>query len=228
MFILFMGTSLLIWVVFGFVRKSIDNMQLNSFDRQAGALLGAVKGAILCTLITMFAVSLLGDSVRRSICTSQSGNYIARGLTHVGNVVPQELAKVIQPYIDDFQRKVEEHQGEIPPTQPGGIFSPGQPDAWGNTDVTQSGNGPTERVGQLQPATSGWQPPQPVYNGTTGQWEYPQPLPQQPAQPAGTNNGQFQVPQLQVPQLQVPQIDWRSAAQKATEDVTNQIFNGNR
>ena len=225
MFILFLGTSLLIWLAFGlFVRTSIEKMRLKSFDRQAGAAVGALKGAIICTLITLFACSLLGDQVCRAICTSASGNYIARGLTHVGNVVPEEIARHINPYIDNFQKEVEEHQNEGPgqpplvPWQPGGFMNAGNA---GQPAATQN-DGPTERVGQLQPATgTQWQPPQPVYNGTTGQWEPPQnqPAPQQPA----SGGGQFQLPQ---PQL--PQIDWGSAAQRAVEDVTNQVFNPNR
>ncbi|MGI9517316.1 MAG: CvpA family protein, partial [Pirellulaceae bacterium] len=221
MFILFMGTSLLIWVAFGFVRSSIEKMHLKAFDRHAGAAVGALKGAIICTLITLFACSLLGEQVCRSICTSRSGNYIARGLTHVGNVVPEEIAQYINPYIDNFQKEIDEHQNEGPqqfnPFQPGGLMPANNSGQWGNPAVTQNG-GPTERVGQLQPATgTQWQPPQPVYNGSTGQWEAPQaqPAPQQPA----NNDGQFQ--------FQLPQIDWRSAAQKAAEDAANQVFNPN-
>ena len=36
MFILFLGTSLAIWIVFGFVRSTIERLHLRSFDRAHG------------------------------------------------------------------------------------------------------------------------------------------------------------------------------------------------
>ena len=65
MFILFTGTSLLIWLGFGFVKGTIEKLHLKGFDRQFGAVLGFVKGFIICTLITLFAVSLLTSNMAR-------------------------------------------------------------------------------------------------------------------------------------------------------------------
>ena len=59
MFILFIVTSLGIWIAFGFVKRWIEQWHLKTFDKQAGALLGALKGALLCIVITLFAVTLL-------------------------------------------------------------------------------------------------------------------------------------------------------------------------
>ena len=69
MLILYIGTSLLIWVAFRMVRGSIDRMKLKEFDRQIGALFGLAKGALYCTLITLFAVTLSGERVREAVDT---------------------------------------------------------------------------------------------------------------------------------------------------------------
>ena len=53
MLILYLGTSLVIWTIFGQVRNSIKKLELKGFDRQIGALLGAVKGALLCMVVTI-------------------------------------------------------------------------------------------------------------------------------------------------------------------------------
>lgn len=61
MLILYVGTSLVIWVAFRMIRGSIDRMKLKEFDRQIGAFFGLAKGALYCTLITLFAVTLSAD-----------------------------------------------------------------------------------------------------------------------------------------------------------------------
>jgi membrane protein required for colicin V production len=112
MLILFLGTSLVIWMIFGRVRESIKKMHLASFDRQAGALLGAVKGALLCMVVTMFGVALLGNSTAEAICFSKSGGYITRGINQLSAVVPDEIHGVLAPYIDKFNQALQqEHQG---------------------------------------------------------------------------------------------------------------------
>src|SRR5436190_11638604 len=45
MLILFLGTSLVVWIGFAFIRGVIDKFKLKEFDRHVGALLGLVKGA---------------------------------------------------------------------------------------------------------------------------------------------------------------------------------------
>ena len=105
MLILYIGTSLVIWVAFRMIRGSIDRLKLREFDRQVGALFGLAKGALYCTLITLFAVTLLGDSIRESIVRSKSGNYIAKVLDRSDSVIPEELHDVVQPYLDRFDEE---------------------------------------------------------------------------------------------------------------------------
>ena len=108
MFILYLATSLGVWIVFGFVRRFIDKMELKGFDRQAGAILGAVKGGLLCIVITLFAVTLLGENWRRNIIQSRSGFYIARAIDSLSAFVPTQYHDTVAPYINNFNEVMEE------------------------------------------------------------------------------------------------------------------------
>jgi membrane protein required for colicin V production len=106
MLILFVGTSLVIWVGFRMVSRSIDRMKLKDFDRQIGAAFGLAKGALFCILITMFAVALLGPDKRKTIVESRSGYYIAKALDKSDMVIPPELHGVVAPYIERFENEM--------------------------------------------------------------------------------------------------------------------------
>ncbi|MGB7325546.1 MAG: CvpA family protein [Rubripirellula sp.] len=105
MLILFIGTSLLIWVAFRMISSSIDRMKLKEFDNHIGAVFGLLKGALYCTLITMFAVTLAGQTVREKVVQSKSGIYIAKVLDQSQSVIPPEIHEVIGPYIDRFEQE---------------------------------------------------------------------------------------------------------------------------
>jgi membrane protein required for colicin V production len=106
MLILFLGTGLVVWVGFNLVSELIERVKLKEFDRQLGALFGAAKGVLLCVLVTLFSVTLLGDSQRQAICNSQSGYYIAVLLDRADALIPQELHQVLDPYIHELDRNV--------------------------------------------------------------------------------------------------------------------------
>jgi membrane protein required for colicin V production len=105
MLILYVGTSLVIWVVFRMIRGSIDRLKLREFDRHVGAMFGLAKGALYCTLITLFAVTLMGERVRETIVRSKSGHYIADVLDRSESVIPPEIHDVVQPYLDRFEQQ---------------------------------------------------------------------------------------------------------------------------
>jgi len=98
MLAIYLGTSLAIWLVFRLVRQFIDRVRLTEFDRQAGALLGAAKGVLLCVAVTFFALSLSAPA-REAILKSRSGYYIARLLDQAEAVMPRELHQVLNPYL---------------------------------------------------------------------------------------------------------------------------------
>lgn len=153
MFILFFGCSFAIWMVYSFIRKTIEQMHLKTFDRQVGGALGAVKGALLCIIITLFGCSLLGETVCKTICTSRSGNYVAHALAKLHGVVPDEIREYIGPYVDRFNNEMIEHQNELPlveQQEPENFQTPLDPFPQFSPGMTWSGN--PEQVGTLVPA----------------------------------------------------------------------------
>ena len=168
MLILFLGSSLVVWSIFAMVKGRIRALELNGFDRQAGAILGGVTGALLCMVVTLFSVTLLGNTARNAIYTSRSGGYIVRGINQLSAVVPTEIHKYIDPYIADFNSRIVDTNGNLPAVEP--IF--------GSQNDQQAAGG------------SVW----PVVGRTTGAVttapSYQQPAPQQSyGQPAQPSNG---------------------------------------
>ena len=111
MLILFIGTSLVVWVAFNMVRQTIDRMKLKEFDRQIGALFGLLKGGLYCTLITLFAVTLMGTAIREKIVASKSGRFIARNLDRSESVIPPELHQFLSPYFERFDSEFQQAGG---------------------------------------------------------------------------------------------------------------------
>ena len=107
MLVLYLGTSMAIWLVFGRIKETIKRLHLGGFDWQAGALLGALKGALLCMVVTMFSVTLLGDTTTQAVCNSRSGGYIARGINQLTTLVPPEIHDVLNPYVENFNQALE-------------------------------------------------------------------------------------------------------------------------
>ncbi len=222
MFILFTGTSLLIWLGFGLVKGTIEKLHLKGFDRQFGAILGFVKGFVICTLITLFGVSLLGEKAGRMICTSVSGNYIARVLSHAGGVVPKEIEGYVNPYIDKFQKEMDEHKGDAPT----GMH------AWDSIKGVFAGNGngeagrPAAHVGQLQKISPQNQSSkQPSYTGSWSNSGESQAASSSP----NSSGGSFQAPSIKAPQsLQgAAQDSVQDAAEKAIQDAWKKAWGGN-
>lgn len=108
MLLLFFGTSLAIWLVFRMISASIDKIRLKEFDRQLGAGFGLIKGAAMCCIVTMFAMTLLGPNQKNAIARSRSGQYIAQALAHAGSIMPAEVKEVIGPYIANVERQLEQ------------------------------------------------------------------------------------------------------------------------
>ncbi|MFN7840401.1 MAG: CvpA family protein, partial [Pirellula sp.] len=116
MLLLYFGSSFVIWMVFRLVSTSIDKVKLREFDRHLGAGFGFIKGVLLCLIVTMFAMSLLGANQQQRIANSRSGFYISKILANAGGILPAEIKQVVGPYINNFERRLQQGQaGQIPP-----------------------------------------------------------------------------------------------------------------
>ncbi|MCH8187705.1 MAG: CvpA family protein [Proteobacteria bacterium] len=56
MLIVYLVTSMLIWVVYHRLREFINRLKLREFDRQIGAILGLALGVVACLLVTFFSL----------------------------------------------------------------------------------------------------------------------------------------------------------------------------
>jgi len=106
MLLLYLATSAAIWLVFRIVARIIDRIRLKDFDRQVGALFGLAKGALLCLVITFFAVTL-SESLRQNVLNTYSGRTIAKVIKQTSPIMPPEVRNVLGVYIDQLDRRLD-------------------------------------------------------------------------------------------------------------------------
>ena len=111
MLVLYVLTSLAIWLLFRMVSGIVDRVKLREFDRQMGALFGLAKGVLFCVVITFFAVTL-SEPLRQIVLKSYSGDAIARLTRNANPILPEDVRAVIGKYIDELDQKLD------PNTQP--------------------------------------------------------------------------------------------------------------
>lgn len=155
MLILFLGTSLVVWVVFNLVSEGIDKFKLKEFDHQVGAIFGLAKGILLCVIISLFVVTLASEEQRQAVFQSRSGYYIARLLDKADAVMPGELHQVIDPFV----KKLEEGVVEPPPGEWSQRPAADRRDPWRSSEGQSSGAEDAERADERslidpQPAQS--------------------------------------------------------------------------
>jgi len=106
MLVLYLVTSMGIWLAFRLVAGMIDRVRLKEFDRQMGALVGAAKGVLLCVAITFFVVTLSARG-REAVLDSRSGHYIAVLIDKADAVMPKEIHDVLHPYLHRLDEKLQ-------------------------------------------------------------------------------------------------------------------------
>lgn len=141
MLALYLGVSLLVWIVFRMVSRAIDRVQLREFDRQIGALFGGLKGVALCLVITFFAVTL-SEAARQAVLRSRSGHYIARLIQKADPVVPEEVRGVLGQYIEELDRRLD----PTTPPKPGPLDRLSDPDSENGRGVVGDVLGAAERA----------------------------------------------------------------------------------
>ncbi len=114
MLILFLVTSLAIWLAFRVVAKAIDRLKLKEFDHQIGGLFGLAKGILLCIVITFFAVTL-SESTRQAVTKTPSGRAISYLIRQGKPMMPDKAREAVGKYLDDLDRKLNEPAGGAPP-----------------------------------------------------------------------------------------------------------------
>ncbi|MBC8350888.1 MAG: CvpA family protein [Planctomycetes bacterium] len=141
--ILFVGTSLVIWIVFRCVSDFIDRLKLKEFDRQIGAAFGFAKGVLICVIVTVFLVSLV-EQIRGPILRSYSAYYIAVFLDKAHTYLPDDIHDKLEPVIHSLDERLGEqgtaHQGE------GAIHTPEDAQRAVNSYIESAGDQITDRL----------------------------------------------------------------------------------
>ncbi len=125
MFVIYMVTSVVVWLTFHWVSAFINRVQLREFDHQVGGLFGAAKGILWCVAITFFAVSLVPAS-RDKILDSHSGHYIALLLDRADQIMPTEIHQVLDPYLNKLQNELAPDRGDVHPISGAPSAAPSQ------------------------------------------------------------------------------------------------------
>jgi len=127
MLVVYVASSLGIWLAFRLVAGVIDSVKLRDFDRQIGAMFGAAKGVLLCLVITFFALSL-SETARGMVHASRAGSYMTWFLRESDPYLPVRVREVVGPYIDRLEDKLHQSGSPTPSlqTQPQPML-PGQP-----------------------------------------------------------------------------------------------------
>ena len=165
MLIVYLSASAAIWLVFRFVSELIDRVRLKEFDHHAGAALGFCRGILWCAIITLFAVTLLGESQRQKIVQSKSGHYIAALLDRSEAIMPAELQEVLAPYL----RTLDERLARENPAASAGRELGSAAEAWSNdlqqrlpaagilnSDQNSNGNVSGQEAGSGDDAVARW------------------------------------------------------------------------
>lgn len=174
MLALYAGTSLAVWLVFRMVSGFISAIHLSAFDHQLGLLLGIAKGALLCVVVTFFAVTL-APAYRHQIVASRSGRFVAEIIVRADRYLPKEIHDTVEPFVDQFERQFAQPgmggaslpeagasfagtapQGAAPALSLESIFAGmGSVAAWAGGG-TGAGGGAVQQAGGALPEGSAW------------------------------------------------------------------------
>ena len=105
MLIIYLVTSLTIWLALRFASRAIERMKLKAFDRQLGALVGAANGLLLCLAITFFTVTL-SERGHEAVRSSRSGFYFAQLVQRADAMMPNDIHAVVDPYLREFEQQL--------------------------------------------------------------------------------------------------------------------------
>ncbi len=110
MLALYVATSMAVWLVFGAVSGIIKTAQLSSFDHQMGLLFGMAKGALLCIVVTFFAV-MLAPGYRDQIVGSHSGRMVAELIVRSDQFLPTDIIETVKPFVQRFEDELRRPSG---------------------------------------------------------------------------------------------------------------------
>lgn len=207
MLAIYVGTSLAVWLVFRVISGAINAIHLSAFDHQLGLLLGIAKGALMCVVVTFFAVTL-APAYRNQIVASRSGRLVAEIIMRADEILPPNIVEPVQPFVKQFEDQFRQPAAGGMPPPPAGLAQPQgsalkaiwesvtSATAWTNSGAVPAGpaqgqGGQAAPAGFMAPAAWGGpaavqaapvQPARPATSGFPNRPAFPPPQPAAPGQ----------------------------------------------
>jgi len=189
MLALYVGTSLAVWLTFRVVSGAVSAVQLSSFDHQLGLLFGLAKGALLCVVVTFFAVTL-APAYRERIVGSHSGRLVAELIVRADDFLPPDVVETVSPFVRQFEAQLRDPAAAA---GPGAAGTPSPLQAlWTTLTSSSAWTGPAEGT-----APPGSRPMEQGARPAGGAWADPwqTPAPGNPAaQPVRPATSRFSAP----------------------------------
>jgi membrane protein required for colicin V production len=104
MLALYVGTSIVVWLTFRVVSTAIDAVHLSAFDHQLGLVFGLAKGALICVVVTFFAVTMM-PAYRSQITGSKSGQIVAKLIGEADQYLPPQIHETVDPFLQQFHQQ---------------------------------------------------------------------------------------------------------------------------
>lgn len=99
MAIVYVATTLAVWIGFQWISGGVNRLKLRTCDRQLGALLGLAKGSVICLLITLFGVTMSNEQKRQAILRSFSGQFAGKVARSADQRLPEGMRKMLGPHL---------------------------------------------------------------------------------------------------------------------------------
>lgn len=105
MVVTFIASALIIRIFSNLVKNFVSMAGLGEFDRQMGALLGLVKGLLLCLLVS-FLMIVATEKTRTVIEASNTGPYFAAFVSSIQSHLPDsEMTQKFAAYVAQYKEK---------------------------------------------------------------------------------------------------------------------------
>jgi len=143
MLLLYVACSFVCFAAARGLQSGLEKAKFEDYDRHLGGLFGLIKGAGIAVIVTFFAVTL-SETLRPTVLSSYSGHAAAVAMHKLSPVFPEELGKVLQPYMDEFEGFEEGFGGTHlagETDDPNDLFGDGDPFADPSSDSFDGGLG---------------------------------------------------------------------------------------
>lgn len=143
MAIVYLGLCLVSFVAAGILNSWLEKAQLKDFDRHLGALLGFLKGVVVCMTAMFFGLTL-SESLRGVISQSRSGYAAATLMHHLDPLlplVPDGAKETVMNVVRTFNENLNREPGRVQTEFPAEEKDPWTPRASDRSGVNSSQDG---------------------------------------------------------------------------------------